>query len=237
MASKNYVITEKQEDGSLLELHPVTKSKNVIESDEKQFISKEKKEKLEGIESGAEVNTVESISINGGEKIYPDEEKNIDLTIEITSGLKLTYEAATGVISLVDNDNNILSSVDLPLELLIESGTYNSATQNIELVLANGQKILIPAGDLVDEYGADGTTITMSNTNTFSIAQAVLNRITALENQIGNVGTPGTYSVVVTDAKGRVIQGGQLIEIGTTGQTEPSANLVVGGLFFQEISE
>ena len=50
-----------------------------------------------------------------------------------------------------------------------------------------------------------------------------------------NVGTPGTYSVVTTDAKGRVTAGGQIVEVGSAGQTTPSANLAVGGLFFKEV--
>lgn len=51
---------------------------------------------------------------------------------------------------------------------------------------------------------------------------------------LANTGvTAGTYSAVTVDAKGRVTAGGQLIEIGTTGQTAPSTNLAVGGLFFK----
>lgn len=42
----------------------------------------------------------------------------------------------------------------------------------------------------------------------------------------------GTYSAVAVDAKGRVTAGNQIVEWGTQGQTEPSANLAVGGLFF-----
>lgn len=42
----------------------------------------------------------------------------------------------------------------------------------------------------------------------------------------------GTYSAVAVDAKGRVTAGNQIIEWGAKGQTEPSANLAVGGLFF-----
>ena len=44
--------------------------------------------------------------------------------------------------------------------------------------------------------------------------------------------TAGTYSAVAVDAKGRVTVGSQIIEWGTSGQTTPSANLAVGGLFF-----
>lgn len=43
----------------------------------------------------------------------------------------------------------------------------------------------------------------------------------------------GTYSVVTVDAKGRATKGGIAMEFGTTGQTTPSANLMVGGLFFE----
>ncbi len=42
----------------------------------------------------------------------------------------------------------------------------------------------------------------------------------------------GTYSAVAVDTKGRVTAGNQIIEWGATGQTEPSADLAVGGLFF-----
>ena len=50
---------------------------------------------------------------------------------------------------------------------------------------------------------------------------------------LANTGvTAGTYSAVAVDTKGRVTAGSQIIEWGTSGQTTPSANLAVGGLFF-----
>lgn len=42
----------------------------------------------------------------------------------------------------------------------------------------------------------------------------------------------GTYTAVAVDAKGRVTAGNQIVEWGASGQTAPSANLAVGGLFF-----
>ena len=47
--------------------------------------------------------------------------------------------------------------------------------------------------------------------------------------------TAGSYSAVTVNNKGIVTAGGQILEVGTTGQTAPSANLAVGGIFFQEI--
>lgn len=47
--------------------------------------------------------------------------------------------------------------------------------------------------------------------------------------------TAGAYSVVSVNTKGIVTGGGQLVEVGTTGQETPSSSLAVGGLFFREI--
>lgn len=45
--------------------------------------------------------------------------------------------------------------------------------------------------------------------------------------------TAGTYTALTVDNKGRATAGGTAIEFGTSGQTEPSANLMVNGLFFE----
>lgn len=47
--------------------------------------------------------------------------------------------------------------------------------------------------------------------------------------------TAGTYSVVSVNAKGVVTNGANLIEVGASGQSEPSSYLAIGGLFFKEI--
>ena len=45
--------------------------------------------------------------------------------------------------------------------------------------------------------------------------------------------TAGAYSAVTVDAKGIVTAGAQSIEVGTSGQSTPSASLAIGGLFFK----
>ena len=45
--------------------------------------------------------------------------------------------------------------------------------------------------------------------------------------------TTGQYSAVNVDAKGRVTAGGKSIEWGTRGQTKPSGDLMIGGLFME----
>lgn len=44
---------------------------------------------------------------------------------------------------------------------------------------------------------------------------------------------PGSYSAVTVNTVGRVTAGGKSIEFGTSGQTAPSDDLMVGGLFFE----
>lgn len=46
---------------------------------------------------------------------------------------------------------------------------------------------------------------------------------------------PGTYSAITVDAAGRATAGAQMIEVGASGATTPSANLAIGGIFFKEI--
>jgi hypothetical protein len=44
----------------------------------------------------------------------------------------------------------------------------------------------------------------------------------------------GSYSAVTVE-NGIVTEGAQMFEVGVTNQTEPSANLAIGGIFFKEI--
>lgn len=51
--------------------------------------------------------------------------------------------------------------------------------------------------------------------------------------ELRSIGVGGSFSAVKVDSKGRVTAGGKSVEWGTTGQTAPSDDLMVGGLFFQ----
>lgn len=57
---------------------------------------------------------------------------------------------------------------------------------------------------------------------------------TDIEYKLKDTGvTAGQYSAVNVDAKGRVTAGGKSIEWGTSGQTTPSNDLMIGGLFME----
>lgn len=336
MATKKYQITQLNANNQLDVLHPETSADNIIETTNEKVMTGSERTKLAGIEAGAEVNEIVGVQVNGSD-LTIDANRKVNILMPTDVGADLEYDANTGVLSLLDKDSQVLGSVDLPLELLISSGYYDSATEELVLVLSNFElsnpqptsttfktnkyytynsstnvytlasvydssqtyyehsEIRIPVGDLIEEYVGDGTNTTItrnvSGQSVITFTNAFLSRISAIELKNTNqdteiehikdgttkvaksseadalatartisytgdatgsgsfdgsadlsialtlkaVGTAGTYSVVQTDVNGRVVSGAQLIEVGTTGQTTPSNDLAVGGLFFKEI--
>ena len=97
-----------------------------------------------------------------------DEEAHTDIRGLIGSKLEqedidgllkdVSYTSATGELTFTREDDSEIV-INLPLDLLVESGSYDSETQEIVLVLANEDEIRILVDDLVDEYYADDITI------------------------------------------------------------------------------
>lgn len=82
-----------------------------------------------------------------------DAEGNV-LTLYYAHDLSLTLNPQTFVLTatLYAGDGSVLAnvSVDLPLETMVVSGSYNEDSKTIVLTLQNGQTVDIPVGDLVD---------------------------------------------------------------------------------------
>lgn len=94
-----------------------------------------------------------------GKKIAPGVVTSEKLDIELNDRLngledgafeKVSYDAATGVISF-ESKNGTVKSVDLPLELIVKSGRFDEVANDIVLELANGQEIRIPLDAYVDK--------------------------------------------------------------------------------------
>lgn len=150
-------------------------------------LSKEDKNKLDSVEFNSQENRIENITLTDGEKIYPSQNKTLALPIPERVGVELEYIPSTGAILLKDQYGNMLDGVDLPLELIVNNGYYSEDSQEIILVLANGDKIVIPVHDLVNEYNADGTTIIKGTNNTFSVASSIVNKINTNADNISNL--------------------------------------------------
>ena len=101
--------------------------------------------------------------------------------------------------------------------------------------VANTFKMAVPAtqttaGFMVDYDGSISKTINFAPTTFNASTDTPAN----MEIDLRNTGVKaGSYSAVTVDAKGRVTAGGKSVEWGTTGQTAPSDDLMVGGLFFE----
>ena len=70
----------------------------------------------------------------------------------------IEYDAEKGDLILYFNDY-APSRVELPLERLVGEGCYDEESRTIRLSLDGGDELVIPVGDLVDEYEGDGETV------------------------------------------------------------------------------
>lgn len=86
--------------------------------------------------------------------VQPETLNNYSLLIDAAHTLELTINSSNYVMSAVLKNKNgeILSSqsIDLPLEAMIISASYDNDTKTIVLTLQSGSTITVPIGDLVD---------------------------------------------------------------------------------------
>lgn len=101
----------------------------------------------------------------------------------LNSSLKgVNYTASNGMLTFTKNDGSTIS-VDLPLELLIESGRYDEANKQIVLVLANGNSINIPVSSLLDDFYGKSETYNKTEVDTIiAEKQALIDKLEE-ENQ------------------------------------------------------
>lgn len=76
----------------------------------------------------------------------------------------VSYNNVNGVLTFTRYDDTT-KEIDLPLELLVESGYYDEVTNELVLVLANGSEIRIPVDDLLTDLDAHNIRFNGSGTN------------------------------------------------------------------------
>ena len=114
---------------------------------------------------------------------------------------------------------------------LLKKTASNTWSLDTNSYITENQTITI-SGD-ASGSGKTAITLTIGN-NKITTAKIADGNVTSAKLADSGV-TAGAYSVVQVNAKGLVTAGNQLIEVGTSGQTTPSATLAVGGIFFKEI--
>ena len=108
MATKKYQITQLQDDGSLLVLHPETSADLVQETTDKKVMTSSERTKLSGIESGAQVNKLEVIKVNG--EARPIVNKEVEITIDYGSYIPTTEKGSANGVATLGGDGKVPSS-------------------------------------------------------------------------------------------------------------------------------
>ena len=146
-------------------------NKAILDNTTASFTTEEKT-KLAGIQEGAQVNVLEGVKVNNQPLTPTNKVVNIDLTPYATIADMQTYGKSLAVsidpqtyvltMSLKDANGNTLNTqtVDLPLETMVVSGSYDDNTKSIILTLKNGQTITIPVGALISGLQSE---ITLNN--------------------------------------------------------------------------
>lgn len=226
----------------------VVKSGSIIEKDGKKYlqlvlndeaetkIEVEVTELIDDYTAGTGIkleNRVFSIDRTTTDTWYDAAGKAKELVDELANGRVTTLEETVG-----DSTKGLVKRVtDLENQATkVEASEVNG---NIKV---DGKEVVVYTlpENVVEDSEYKHITVTdksvSDGTNTFEKYDDtdLSGRVTTIENKFTNAVSSGVYSVVqVTD--GIVTAAGKLIEVGTDTQTEPSAELVTGGLFFKAL--
>ena len=138
------------------------------------------------------------------------------------NSLETTSKTVTGAINEVKDTADSAKST---------AESANSKAQANASDIANIKSGTTPAGAASKLSTARTITLSGDVTGSVSFDGSANKTMTATLKNSGV--TPGTYSAISVDAKGIVTEGAQSVEVGTSGQSSPSATLAVGGLFFK----
>ena len=116
--------------------------------------------------------------------------KEENVTINNDAFVNVSLNTTTGILTFT-KQNGTTVDVDFPLEELVSDGYYDTTTEEIVLVLANGNEIRFSASLLIDIYEGDGSTITTyvdaeTGANKIKVSDAVMNRLAAVETSASN---------------------------------------------------
>ena len=204
---------------------------------------------------GSVVNTGDSATPteNGTTKFTTGGAYTLEQTIYSTAmgSVTLSINSSTYVVTLQAKDmngNNLgtAQTIDLPLESVVVSGSYDDNTKKIILTLQGGSTVEFSVADLVSGLQTEITSSNKLSSDLVDDSEATNKFVTASEkSQISNIAnkankstttSAGTYSAVTVNTDGIVTAGYQSLEYGANVGDTPSANLVTGGLFFEKLS-
>ena len=152
----------------------------------------DEKSKLEGIEAGAEVNVIESVSVNGSALQPEAKGVNIDIASPITTAKNEAVNASKVTVSESAGTDNVLKvytftqngaeigKINVPKDLVVSGGSIVEVggVKYLRLIIANQTApVDIAVTDLVDVYKGSAY-ITIASDNTVSV------NISALDSEL-----------------------------------------------------
>ena len=163
------------------------------------------KEKLDGIEAGAEVNAIEGITVNGGNQINPDASRVVDIALPSatasgsSNGVQVTVEESAGTITAVTvtapDFANTYASKDVESAVTSLQGSAHTHDNINVLSAITAQDVA--AWDAALQHVATGSTcMSVSESNGTATVDVVLSQDTgnALEKK-----NDGLYAAIYYD--------------------------------------
>lgn len=160
-------------------------------------------------------------------KIYIAKDTNIQYRWSGTQYVQISSSLALGETSSTayPGDKGKKNATDIATLQTAQSTTAGKVTQLEDGTVAAGKANKLTAARTVTLTGAAG------GSTSFDGSANVTLPVTLTPTGVA----AGTYSALTVGADGRATAGAQVLEVGQTGQTEPSASLAVGGLFLKEV--
>ena len=204
-----------------------------VESSSTQYTYVSDKAFVEAIKSSGSVKVgYYKISISESDKVdFSEYQKSTDSSLEttdktITGAINEVRATANTATSKANTNATDISNIKSGTTKVGSSSTADTATSASKLSTARTIGVTVGSGT-----NASGATITGTGSQSFD--GSANKTITA---NLGDSGvTAGTYSAIQVNSKGIAVAGGQMVEIGASGQSTPSSSLATGGLFFKVI--
>ena len=160
---------------------------------------------------GSDNINITETTYTAGTGIAIDNNGEISLDADYGATFELSMNSSTYVITAVlkDQNGNTLSTqtIDLPLESVVVSGSYDSTTKTIILTLEGGSTISIPVGDLVSGLESTSnkvTSISSSSTNDeYPSAKCVYDAVDAVKLPASTI--PDQGKVLTVNSSGEPV--------------------------------
>lgn len=185
--------------------------------------------------SKANANATEIANIKNGTTKVKSAEHADTAGSATSAGTATNATNATNVTTNINGHaiTDIFESNGTTVKKATSAGVAGQVRNALNIGIGDSDNLITDSESEVVFDGLDSAIVSFNKQN-FSGQNKSLGTSPRALIDLTNTGvTAGRYSAVDVDAKGRVTAGGKSIEWGTSGQTTPSGDLMVGGLFME----